>query len=200
VKVKKVFAIILGVFLVASLTYLVYKEIDNGKEKTETISENQLVNNQNLDTNINPGEATSDNQSQESSESANDTDAENNNSSIKQTDDNSKVVAYLFHSTHRCTSCNLIEDFTTKTLNEYFSSELQKKKLEFISIDVDQPQNRHYIKDYQLFTISLVIALYDGDKQEKWQNLDKVWDYLNDQEKFSQYIMTSIKSYLSESG
>ena len=199
-KVKKVFAIILGVFLVASLTYLVYKEIDNGKEKTETISENQLVNNQNLDTNINPGEATSDNQSQESSESANDTDAENNNSSIKQTDDNAKVVAYLFHKTHRCTSCNLIEDFTTKTLNEYFSSELQKKKLEFISIDVDQPQNRHYIKDYQLFTISLVIALYDGDKQEKWQNLDKVWDYLNDQEKFSQYIMTSIKSYLSESG
>jgi hypothetical protein len=106
----------------------------------------------------------------------------------------------LFHKTHRCTSCNIIEDFTTKTLNKYFSSELQKKKLEFISIDVDQPQNKHYIEDYQLFTVSLVIALYAGDKQEKWQNLDKVWDYLNDQEKFSQYIMTSIKSYLSESG
>ncbi len=192
-KIKTAFSIILAVFLVASLTYLIYREIDQRKEKSNITSKDHIANEPNWDINNDIIEKASDNMS-------NDNEANNDNSSQKPIENNFKVVTYLFHKTHRCPSCNTIEDLTTKTLNKYFSAELQKKELEFISINVDEPQNRHYIEDYQLFTISLVIALYDGNREEKWQNLDKVWVYLNDQEKFSQYIMTSIKSYLSESG
>jgi hypothetical protein len=103
-------------------------------------------------------------------------------------DSNNKVIAYYFHGTHRCTTCLTIERYSREAIEKYFSKELHDKRLEFIPLNVEEPENQHYIQDYQLYTRSLVLALYKDDKQAKWKNLTDVWTYVRDREKFYQYV------------
>jgi hypothetical protein len=113
-------------------------------------------------------------------------------------DSNNKVIAYYFHGTHRCTTCLTIERYSREAIEKYFSKELHDKRLEFIPLNVEEPENQHYIQDYQLYTRSLVLALYKDDKQAKWKNLTDVWTYVRDREKFYQYVKDETGNLLQE--
>ena len=64
------------------------------------------------------------------------------------------------------------------------------------AINTDLAENKHFIKDYQLYTKSLIIAEFKDGKQVRWKNLAKVWNYLNDRNKFYEYVQSEIKNYL----
>lgn len=110
----------------------------------------------------------------------------------------SKVIAYYFHGTHRCPTCLNIERYSREAIEKHFSKELQDKRLEFKPLNIEEPGNRHYIQDYQLFTKSLVITLRKGDKQIKWKTLTDVWTHVSDKEKFYQYVKDEIETFLKE--
>lgn len=110
----------------------------------------------------------------------------------------SKVIAYYFHGTHRCTTCLTIERYSRESIEKYFSKDIQDGILEFKPLNVEEPENRHYIQDYQLYTRSLVLALYKDDKQLKWKNLSEVWSYVSDKEKFYQYVKDETERFLQE--
>ena len=110
----------------------------------------------------------------------------------------SKVIAYYFHGTHRCTTCLTIERYSRESIEKYFSKEIQDGILEFKPLNVEEPENRHYIQDYQLHTRSLVLALYKDDKQLEWKNLSEVWSYARDKEKFYQYVKNETERFLKE--
>jgi hypothetical protein len=110
----------------------------------------------------------------------------------------SKVVAYYFHGTARCTNCRTIEQYSREAIQKFFPQELKSGKLEFRTVNVDRPQNRHYIQDYSLFTRSLVITLYRNNKQEQWKNLERVWSYLRDKNAFYQYVKDEVGTLLHE--
>jgi hypothetical protein len=76
---------------------------------------------------------------------------------------NTKVIAYYFHGTYRCTTCQTIEKYSKEAIELYFSSELAAGTLVFKPLNVEEPENRHYIQDYQLFSKSLVISLVKQD-------------------------------------
>ena len=111
---------------------------------------------------------------------------------------NAKIIAYYFHGTYRCHTCLNIEKYSYEAIEKYFSKELQNKTLEFKPVNVEEPENRHYVQDYQLFTKSLVIAIHKDKKQVKWKNLADVWTYVNDKEKFYQYVKDEIEKLLKE--
>jgi len=111
---------------------------------------------------------------------------------------NSKVIAYYFHGTHRCSTCLAIERYSREAIEKYFTKELREGKLEFKPINVEKQENRHFVKDYQLYTRSLIITLHKGDKQMKWKNLTEVWFYVRDKEKFFQYIKEEVEKLLQE--
>jgi hypothetical protein len=113
-------------------------------------------------------------------------------------DSNNKVIAYYFHGTSRCTTCRMIERYSKEAIEKYFAEELKNRTLEFKPINVEEPENRHYIQDYQLYTRSLVLALYKDDKQLKWKNLSEVWSYVRDKEKFYQYVKDETERFLQE--
>jgi len=113
-------------------------------------------------------------------------------------DSNNKVIVYYFHGTYRCTTCLTIERYSKEALEKYFASELKNKTIEFKPINVEEPENRHYIQDYQLYTRSLVLVLYKDDKQLKWKNLPEVWSYVKDQEKFYLYVKDETERFLKE--
>lgn len=107
-----------------------------------------------------------------------------------------KFVAFYFHGNFRCTNCKKIEQYSGEAIEKYFSKQLKTKKLVFNIINIDLPENKHFTEDYQLYTRSLIVAEFKDGKQVKWKNLTKVWDYLNDRDKFYEYVKSEIQKYL----
>jgi len=111
---------------------------------------------------------------------------------------NSKVIAFYCHGNFRCTTCRAIEKYSGEAIEKYFSKELSTGKLEFKAVNVEEEENRHYIKDYQLFSRSLILVLFKDDKQVKWKNLKEVWIHAGDKEKFNQYVKDEVEEFLKE--
>ena len=116
--------------------------------------------------------------------------------SVKETP--SKFVAYYFHGNFRCNNCRKIEEYSREAVDLYFSEQLKTKELTFEIINTDEPANEHFVEDYQLYTRSLVIAEFKDGKQARWKNLAKVWDYLNNKEKFHEYVKSEIQNYVEQ--
>ena len=110
----------------------------------------------------------------------------------------SKVIAFYCHGTFRCSTCRTIEKYSHDAIYQYFPKELSTGKLEFKAVNVEEGETRHYIKDYQLFSKSLIIVLYKDDKQVKWKNLKEVWIHAGDKEKFFQYVKDEVEGFLKE--
>jgi len=116
--------------------------------------------------------------------------------SVKETPN--KFVAYYFHGNFRCNNCKKIEEYSREAVDLYFSEQLKTGELKFEVINTDEPANEHFVEDYQLYTRSLVIAEFKDGKQVKWKNLAKVWDYLNNKEKFHEYVKSEIQNYVEQ--
>jgi hypothetical protein len=106
------------------------------------------------------------------------------------------LIVYYFHGTYRCFSCRTIEQYSREAIEENFPYQLETKKLFFKAVNVDLPENQHFIQDYQLYTRSLIVAEFKNGKQVAWKNLDKVWYYLNDRDKFLEYVQSEIQKSL----
>jgi hypothetical protein len=106
------------------------------------------------------------------------------------------IEAYYFHGDFRCANCLTIEQFSREAIEKYFPNQLKNGKLAFTVVNIDQSENQHFIKDYQLYTRSLIIAEFKNGKQVKWTNLAKVWDYIRDRDAFHTYVKTEIEKAL----
>lgn len=102
-----------------------------------------------------------------------------------------KVIIYYFHGNMRCSNCHKIETYTKEAY-----SKIKNKNLELRIINTDEPRDRHFTNDYNLYTKSVVISRVQNEKQVKWKNLDKIWTLLGDKLKFENYIIKETKSYL----
>jgi hypothetical protein len=109
---------------------------------------------------------------------------------------NSKVIVYYLHNSYRCPSCHKIESYTKEVINTNFAKELKEGSLVFKSINFDDKANKHFVKDYQLYTKSVVLSKVKDGKQVDWKNLDKIWTLLGNKAKFQQYIKTETTQFL----
>jgi hypothetical protein len=108
------------------------------------------------------------------------------------------VIAYYLHTNRRCPTCYTIEAYTEEALNEKFGEALKTKKLEWHSVDVTVPDNKHFVTDYQIVAQSVVLSDMRGGEQKKWKNLDKVWKLVRDKQAFFSYIQTETADFLKE--
>ena len=116
-----------------------------------------------------------------------------------QKESSGEVVAFYFHGNFRCNNCRKIEQYSREAVEKYFAEQFINKTLVFSVINTDLPENAHFIEDYQLYTKSLVIAEFKNGRQVRWKNLTGVWNYLNDREKFYDYVRSEIRAYLESS-
>lgn len=110
----------------------------------------------------------------------------------------SRIIAYYFHTTHRCPTCLKIENLSRKTIEKYFSKELKENIIVFFPINIETPENRHYVEDYQLYTKSLVFSLFKDGKEIKWKNMDKIWLKVKNEEDFERYVKDEMGNFLKE--
>ena len=108
-----------------------------------------------------------------------------------------KVVAYYFHLTARCPTCRTIESYSREVIEERFAGELTKGRLEYKMVNVQLPENRHFFKDYQLFTKSLVLVRFENGKQAEYKVLNDTWQLVGDKQSMQAYVEREVRGYLA---
>lgn len=108
---------------------------------------------------------------------------------------NDLILAYYFHGNYRCHTCRTIESLAYKTVSDKFAVELQAGEIVWQEINIEQPENRHFVEDFQLFSSSLVIVRKEGDKVLDWKILQDVWRLVRDESKFTDYVAKEIKDF-----
>jgi hypothetical protein len=107
-----------------------------------------------------------------------------------------QVMAYYFHGTRRCSNCIKIETYSKEAIDSAYGAALNDGHLVWKVLNTDEDSNSHFIKDYQLYTKSVVLVDLHYGKQMRWKNLEKVWDYLNDKNSFENYIRDEVALFL----
>jgi len=106
------------------------------------------------------------------------------------------VMAYYFYTTKRCPSCEKIEAYSREAIESGFRNDIAEGHLQFVMINTDEEEHRHYLKDYSLYTKSVVISKIKNGAEVEWKNLDKIWDLLGDKDQFIDYVQAEIKPFI----
>lgn len=107
-----------------------------------------------------------------------------------------KVVVYYFHGNVRCRTCRTIESLAHETVNVQFQQALTANQLEWRTINVEEPTNEHFVKDYDLATRSVVVAEFVNGQQARWTNLKRVWELVKQPDEFRVYIAENVAASL----
>ena len=110
-----------------------------------------------------------------------------------------RVVVYYFHRTARCPTCRMIEAYTREALSVAFAAEIERGNLEIQSINLDEPQNEHFVQDYQISSSTVVAAAFSNSNRGPWRRLDRVWQLVRTQPAFFDYIQREVKELLPKS-
>lgn len=98
----------------------------------------------------------------------------------------------------RCPTCYKLEQYSKEAIEANFKDALASGTLEFKVVNIDDKGNDHYATDYQLYTKSLILSLVKDGKQTKWINLDKIWEYVGNKQRFIDYVKSGVTDLLKE--
>jgi hypothetical protein len=107
-----------------------------------------------------------------------------------------EIIVYYFHGTYRCPSCLQIEDWSFDAIQERFAPALEQGTIIWKTINIDKPENSHFTREYQVSTQALILVKMTGKKEKRYKNLEKVWEYLSDQQAFYDYVTQEIDKFL----
>jgi hypothetical protein len=110
----------------------------------------------------------------------------------------SKIIAYYFHGTVRCMTCRKIESLSHDVVAADFAAQLKTGDLEWQVVNVDLPENQHFITDYQLVTKSLVLVSYENGKPTGYKNLQDIWRLVNKEEAFRNYVKGELQAAIGK--
>ncbi len=111
-------------------------------------------------------------------------------------EEGSKLVAYYFHVNVRCTTCRAIEAYSKEVIHQRFAKEIASGRVEWRLVNIQTPENRHFIQDYQLFTKSLVLVLYKGGQQKEYKVLNDTWELVGDKTAMQGYVEKEVRDHL----
>jgi hypothetical protein len=109
-----------------------------------------------------------------------------------------QIIAYYFHGTVRCETCQKIERQAREIIEQRFKTELAAKRLAFKPVNYDLKENAHFQTDYKLPCPSLVLVRQQDGKDEKWKLLGETWKLVKDTAKFHHYVESEIGRYLQD--
>ena len=108
----------------------------------------------------------------------------------------SKVVLYYFHGRERCQNCIKFESFTEEAIQGAFAEQLNSGELVWKMVNTDEPANKHFVGDYELYSKSIVVVENRDGKRGRWKNLEKIWELVGDKNAFVEYIRDEAGTYL----
>ena len=111
--------------------------------------------------------------------------------------DGIKTVVYYFHATKRCRTCRTIEAYAEEAIREGFPDRVESGDIEWRTVNLDFPENKHFIDDYELATRTVVLVDMEDGRDVRWHRLDRVWELVHDKQQFVDYIQTETTGFLA---
>ncbi|UCC81161.1 MAG: hypothetical protein JSW64_07335 [Candidatus Zixiibacteriota bacterium] len=108
------------------------------------------------------------------------------------------IVATYFHGTRRCMTCRKLEAYSEEALRAAFEEELSDSTLIWRAVNYDQKENEHYLKDYGLYTKSLILSRVKDNSEIEWKNLDKIWEKVGNKDEFLKYVQEETRAFLDK--
>lgn len=75
-----------------------------------------------------------------------------------------RIAAYYFHRTERPSTCTATESIVKAAIESTFPEQLKDGRLNWCSVNYEEPGNEHYASDYKLTAPCLVLARIKGGK------------------------------------
>ncbi len=107
------------------------------------------------------------------------------------------VIVYYFHTTARCGPCIRMEEWTKEAVLGGFADATKAGRLAWRAIDVEKSENDHFIDDYRLTDMSVVVAEIKGGKRVRHKTLEECWSLLDDKAGFLRYVRNQVRPYLA---
>jgi hypothetical protein len=107
-----------------------------------------------------------------------------------------KIVVYYFHRTMRCATCIKLEEYSGEAIKSGFTEQLKNGQMEWRVVNIEDGGNEHFENDYKLYSQSLILVEIRNGKQQRWKNLEKIWELVGMKEAYLHYVQEEVKSYL----
>ena len=107
-------------------------------------------------------------------------------------------MVYYFHGDVRCPTCHKLESYAQEAVETTFAEELGAGLVQWKPVNVDRPENAHFVKDYQLVTKSVILSEVIDGRETDWKNLDKIWDLVGSKDVYLDYIRENVKIFLEQ--
>jgi hypothetical protein len=107
-----------------------------------------------------------------------------------------RVIAYFFYGDIHCSTCANLQKYALDALQEHFAAEFESGELQWRTLNMDKPENEHFVMDYGLYSKSVVlVAMADGEEAD-FKNLEEIWDLEYDQKLYAEYIRSNTREFL----
>ena len=106
------------------------------------------------------------------------------------------IVAYYFHRTGRCPTCQRIEALAQETLESAFAAQLKDGRLQWQTVDYEAADNVRYRDEYKIQGPCLVLARLRSGKPVEWRSLPEVWEYVGDRRAFVKFVQGNVREFL----
>lgn len=107
-----------------------------------------------------------------------------------------QVIAYYFHRTVRCETCLRIEKQAHEVITNRFGAEVAMERLVFKPVNYEQPENAHFLGDYELGGPSLVLVRQKGGKDVERKVLGQTWEYAHVPPRLDLYVEEETRKFL----
>jgi len=110
-----------------------------------------------------------------------------------------EIVAYYFHGNVRCATCRKLESYSEEAITGGFPAELASGRMAWRVVNTDEPENTHFVEDFELVSKSLVLVEYQGGDVTRFQNLTLIWQLVRDKDGFVKYVRDATREFLGAS-
>ena len=104
-----------------------------------------------------------------------------------------QTLVYYFHGTVRCATCRTIEAYAREAVTDAFAADLEARRIGWQALNVDEPANQHFVRDFQLYTRSVVVV--DARNPKRFKVLERVWELVRDKPAFQKYVEQEIRDF-----
>ncbi len=107
-----------------------------------------------------------------------------------------RVIAYFFHGHGQCPSCRHLEAVSESAISDGFPGAMRSDAILWRAVDIEDPANRHFATDYQVYWSSLVLVKVRAGKPIASKNLEYVWQIQQDDNALRNYVQAEVRAYL----
>jgi hypothetical protein len=91
-----------------------------------------------------------------------------------------------------------MEKFSREAIETNLKDDLTSGKLEFKAVNVEDRGNEHFVNDYKLYTKSLILSMLKDGVEVKSKNLDKIWEFAWNKQKFIDYVTGEMNAFVKD--